>query len=52
MMNGWRTCLIRDVNEDLGVVPVEATDRVTSVRTREDFLNQAKNLIGSKYGLG
>jgi len=40
-----------DINESLGVVLTQATDRVASIRTREDRLNQVTDLIESKRAL-
>ena len=39
------TCLVYHVNESLGVVLWEATDRVTQVLAREDLLNQGGDFL-------
>jgi hypothetical protein len=50
-MSEWRTCLIHHVTECLGVIPTEATDRITFVLTRKDRLNQRRKLVRSKRAL-
>ena len=40
------TCLIYDVNEDLGIIlTVKATDDVTLILTREDDVDQEGELV-------
>ena len=43
--------LIYYVDKGLGIVTVEATDRVTFIRTREDRLNHRRKVIRSEQAL-
>ena len=45
-------CLIRHVDEGLGVIPMERANRITFILTREHGLDQGDEFMGIKRTLG
>lgn len=47
-LNGYRTCLIYDIDKGLCVVHKEATDRVTVIFTQGNLIDQSGEFIGGE----